>query len=221
VQAVKELLPAEIKYKVVFQPCTTTIIRKISPWLENKRYNNSVCFNVAFDREDKRYGSSKELILKQIAKSVCDIQSRGYDVYYIAHCKSDLLFVDYLPKGVVKIVDADGWNYKKLISFYNKIDCVIGMRGHAQMIPFGVNCEIITLGSHDKMKWFLQDINALDWYIEISQDSEKLSRTIVNKFVDIHEKHGQITRKRLKVEQDKLWEITCNNFKAIAEIIGG
>lgn len=35
------------------------------------------------------------------------------------------------------------------------------------MIPFGLNCGIISLGTHDKMRWFLDDLGAADWDIDL------------------------------------------------------
>lgn len=116
-------------------------------------------------------------------------------------------------------VVASSWSAEKLMLFYNDMDVVLGMRGHAQMIPFGLNCHIITLGSHDKMRWFLEDINAEDWYIELSEDNDNLSNSIVQKFVKIHEKEGKRTSQRLLEEQDKLYEITMHNFNIIDSAI--
>ena len=45
----------------------------------------------------------------------------------------------------------------------------IGMRGHAQMIPFGCRRPIVSLISHEKLKWFLEDIGAEDWGVELDE----------------------------------------------------
>ena len=103
----------------------------------------------------------------------------------------------------------------KVLDFYNNMDVVIGMRGHAQMIPFGLNCGIITLGSHDKMKWFLEDIDALDLYIDINKDPELLSEKIMCKFESLYEDDFNNTIEKIKAEQERLYEITLNNLSNI------
>ena len=96
------------------------------------------------------------------------------------------------------------------------MDCVIGMRGHAQMIPFGLNCEIISLGSHEKMKWFLQDINAEDWYIELREEPETIAKRIIELFNNIHDK--ETTKNRLISAQNILWKKTLYNASIIKQL---
>ena len=56
VRAIKELLPEELKERIRFQPCTTTIIRHIyANQLPAKVKSNKVAINMAFDRSDRRY----------------------------------------------------------------------------------------------------------------------------------------------------------------------
>lgn len=221
IREIKKLISKELRDKVVFQPCLTTVIRKLGYNLAPKKKNNTVAINLAFDRIGHRLGENQDVILEEIADAVGQIQNKGYEIYYVAHIVKDLGFVEYLRKKNidVKVIVASSWSAKKLIQFYNNMDLVIGMRGHAQMIPFGVNCHIITLGSHDKMKWFLEDINALDWYIELSGAGAGLSNQIVELFEKIHVQEADITTKRLLDAQEKLYSITQNNFKTISRTL--
>ena len=65
VNAIKELLPLELKGKIVYQPCTTTLISQIYH-IQHCPYNRTIAFNIAFDRMDKRFGDKKEIISKEI-----------------------------------------------------------------------------------------------------------------------------------------------------------
>ncbi len=220
VKAVQELLPEKLREKVIYQPCTTTLIRKIYADLPPKKKGNNVAFNIAFDRSERRYGSNKDVILSEISLSMEKLIKKGYNVYIIAHCTQDLNIVPYLKnRSNIKVINAASWLPDKLINFYNNMDVVIGMRGHAQMIPFGVNCNIISLGSHDKMKWFLEDINASDWYIDITNSPETLCDRIIEKFHEIHEVNGELTEKRLLDAQEKLYKITQENMQIIRSIL--
>ena len=51
------------------------------------------------------------------------------------------------------------------------MDTVVCDRGHAQMIPFSLGCKILTPISHNKLKWFLDDIQLNEFGIE-ENDSE-------------------------------------------------
>lgn len=222
VNSVKSLLPDNLKDKVVFQPCTTTLIRKINPNLSpKKRETKTIAVNMAFDREEIRYGKNKELILNQVAQACRKINMDGYSILYAMHCKDDGKFIKYLDANGVKYkaIDMSLWFPKKTIEFYNNVDMVIGMRGHAQMIPFGVNCEIISLGTHSKMKWFLEDIDCLDWYVDLTDNVEKLSDIIYSKFIDIHVTNSDKTIRRLIEKQNYLWEVTKSNFESINSVL--
>ncbi len=220
VNAVKKLISAELRDKVCFQPCTTTIIRNIFIDLPQKTVTRKVAFNIAFDRMEMRFGLQKEKILAEIAECMTFIAEKGYKVYVIAHCSNDLLILPYIKnRKNICTVNASHWDFSLLVKFYNDMDMVIGMRGHAQMIPFGCNCHIISLGTHDKMKWFLEDIGASDWYIDINENPDNLCETILDKFHDIHELHGEETTRRLLESQKKLYDITCDNMQKIKSIL--
>ena len=98
------------------------------------------------------------------------------------------------------------------------MELVMGMRGHAQMIPFGLNCKILSLGSHDKLKWFLEDIEAIDWWIDLRNDTNHISEIILSKSLDIIEKSDQINE-YIKIKQNNLYNITMKNMEFINSII--
>lgn len=223
IKAIKEIVPEQFHDRIVFQPCTTTLIRKLyADSLPAKKTTGKVAINIALDRPDNRFGKNKDLILSQIAEAAGAIADKGYEVYFVSHCGVDNAFIPYLKqaKAKFKAVDMSVYYPDKILSFYNQMDVVLGMRGHAQMIPFGLNCEIISLGSHDKMKWFLDDIEADDWYVELNADPSTLKDTIIERFEYIHEKNREETVKRLLSQQDRLWNITLNNLKTISQKCG-
>ena len=93
------------------------------------------------------------------------------------------------------------------------------MRGHAQMIPFGVGVKIISLGTHDKMRWFLQDINLEECYINLNEECSKIGNRIVDIFTDIVIMYAKEMDTKLKREQERLWEISCKNKKEILHLV--
>ena len=220
VEAVKSLVPDVLKEKISYQPCTTTVIGKVHPNLVlNKVETRKVAVNLAFDREDRRYGDDKEEILTQISKGIKRIELKGFEIYYVCHCAEDDLALPYLKKEKVayKLVDLSSRYPNRVFEFYNKMDVVIGMRGHAQMIPFGLNCKIITLGSHDKMRWFLEDIDATDWYVDLTEDPKSLSERIEEVFVRINIDDKNNTIGRIAAAQDELWRITEYNTNILLD----
>lgn len=222
VRVIRNLVDADLRQKITYQPCTTTLIRKICK-IQPKKNTKRVAFNVAFDREDRRYGKNKEIILNQIAKSVALIEQIGYSVIYVAHSDDDFQFLSYLDQERVhyKTKNLTQSLPYEVIKFYQNIEVTIGMRGHAQMIPFGVGGKIISLGTHDKMKWFLEDVHLEDCYVDLSIQFDTISSRIYNIFKDIVLENPIEMDNRLKMEQEKLWKVSCKNRKKILEIAKG
>ena len=69
------------------------------------------------------------------------------------------------------------------------------------------------------MLWLLEDINAEDWYIEMSRNPENLADEILEKFTNIHERNPRETYERLIFQQEKLWGITERNMNFLLEFL--
>ena len=67
-----------------------------------------------------------------------------------------------------RIRDLCYWSTAAIAGFYAGVDLAVGVRGHAQMIPFGLGVPIISLIAHDKLAWFLEDIGHADWGVDIA-----------------------------------------------------
>jgi polysaccharide pyruvyl transferase WcaK-like protein len=219
IEAVNKLLNNKYKDKITFQPCPTTIISKLQK-TNNKVSERKIAINIAFDRYEKRFGTNKNNILLEIGKALKTLSENSYQVYYAAHLSFDnrfLVVLDRLDIPYTKI-NLHQMIAPEIIKFYSSMDLVIGMRGHAQMIPFGVNTMILTLGTHNKMRWFLEDINALDWYIDV-RNTDRLDEVIVDKTIALFNSRNTVEEK-IKTEQTKFYEITKKNLSVISNIIG-
>lgn len=221
VREIRSFLDESLQSKVVYQPCPTMITRKLYPKIKKKEITHQVAFNVALDRAHMRMGENAETILNEIAKAMLRLTLMGYTVHFITHCDAEISFIEYLRRFNVdfKFHSAAAWGAEKLINFYNDMDVVIGMRGHGIWVPFGVNCHIISLGNQNKTKWFLEDINALDWYININEQAENLCELIIDKFIEIHEDKRKQTTERLLDAQNSLYSITKRNMSRIENIL--
>lgn len=222
VRAIRNLVDDDLKQKITYQPCTTTLIRKICR-VQPRNNTKRVAFNVAFDREDRRYGENKKTILSQIARAAAMIEQLGYSIVYVAHSDDDFKFLPYLEYEGVHFMMKNLTQSMphEVIRFYQNIEVTIGMRGHAQMIPFGVGGKIISLGTHDKLKWFLEDVHLEDCYVNLSIEFDKISSRIFSIFKNIVLENPMDMDNRLKSEQERLWRISCRNRKRIIDIAKG
>ena len=84
------------------------------------------------------------------------------------------------------------------------------------MIPFGFNKPIISLISHDKLKFFLDDLNLLKFGIDLNSNDllERFSKILNH----IETKKNSVIEE-LKLKQASIWSETNKNFSIIKNII--
>ena len=103
---------------------------------------------------------------------------------------------------------------EKFLEYYSSPELVLAFRGHAQLIPFGCNTPTLSIISHDKLQWFLEDINHLEYGIDVNENyfEEKLLDK-VNYMLENREK----IILELKEAQEELYKITLKNIKIIQD----
>ena len=211
IEALKNYLRSdELKAKLIYQPCMTTLIAKIYPsFTDYSKKEDFVAFNCAFDRQQLR--SADDSYLYSIARVALEL-SRFTKVKYYSHMESDLQALPYFDKLGVSYELVRMTDVKKMIIDYSRPRLVIGMRGHAQMIPFGCHTPILSIISHDKMQWFLDDIRHPEWGADVT--SNDFEKQLLEKSVDYYS-NSQKHYEEIIVEQERLWNITMENMKTI------
>jgi len=214
IEAIKNYLPPEFHGKLRFQPCMTTVGKKLYPDLINASRagvtEKVVALNCAFDRIEKRLNGRHEKVLHKLAVVMREI-SLQHPIAYYAHGKGDECMLPYLdrvgvPYKLVKLYDV---HPREVLIAYSQAALVIGMRGHAQMIPFGCGTPILSLISHDKVRWFLDDIGCPEWGVEMLSESfkenlgEKVAQAMENLDKAVHQ---------IDSIQDGFFEITQKNI---------
>ena len=62
----------------------------------------------------------------------------------------------------VVIIGSHNWTNQGAVA-NRDASLVIGMRGHATMVPFCLGTPVLSIVSHPKMRYFLEDIGRLYW----------------------------------------------------------
>lgn len=172
IKAIKSYLPAELHDKIRYQPCPTTLCKTLYPEFcrtDGEQEKPLIALNCAFDRIELRLGKRTDHILSELAQ-VARTLSETCRIAYYAHAKSDHQMLPYLEKAEVPYTLENLFHIhpQEVVKAYAKPALVLGMRGHAQMIPFGCGTPILSLVSHDKIQWFLDDIERPEWSVEMS-----------------------------------------------------
>ena len=214
----RQHLPTDLHAKVRFQPCLTTIIKKIYPALsEATKKEDFIAVNCAFDRSKNRFGKEMGTKLSRIAKALA-VLSKDRPIKYYAHTKEDQYFLPYLdvhevPFELVKLYNVTS---KTIVEAYTKPALVMGMRGHAQLIAFGCGTPTISLISHNKLKFFLEDIGKPEWGLEV--DDPALDEKITALSQEMLAQPDSIVA-HIDSWQQKFYEVSLTNAKEFLEYI--
>lgn len=108
-----------------------------------------------------------------------------------------------------------------LVDIYKQMDVVIGMRGHANIIPFGVMTPFLALGSHNKNKFFLEEIGEEELLLDIREYQVACSKENIIKKLEtlIQDKDKYVNRfsSKKKILQKQFDDFNKRIFKLLIE----
>jgi polysaccharide pyruvyl transferase WcaK-like protein len=217
-------LPDELGERLRFQPCPTTVLQHLYPSLfpgpdsTTRGANTVVAVNCAFDRAASRYGERESAFVSSLTSALRTIQN-DHRVEVFAHTASDERIVPYLARAGIRCEVKRLYRSSplRIIEEYREPLIVLGMRGHAQMIPFGCGRPIYSLVSHDKMLFFLRDAGLEDLGAEVG-DPDLAERLVaaVGSVAD----SPQVAAGRIATAQQRLWDISVGNLDIIRRRFG-
>ena len=147
------------------------------------------------------------------------LTNKGWKIIYVAHKDLDLNFLEKINKEIyskIKVKDLTNLEPKHIMNFYRSSNIVVGMRGHAQMIPFGLDQNIISLISHNKMKYFLKDNKIMKQGIEVND--KDLSKKLIKLTEETFQNYKKLNTKIKKMRSIQ-WNLTKINLSKISNII--
>ena len=214
IEALKNYIPKNLHHKLRFQPCMTTFISELYPNITD--YNEKqdfVAVNAAFDRSHLRYGEKIGDILAATAKVLKEV-SKQLPIKFYIHSENppDHAILPFLQSFGVKyeVVKFNHMHPEKVIQEYAKPKLVIGMRGHAQMIPFGCKTPIRSIVTHNKLQYFLDDLGKPEWGADVLSKTyeQDLRTTVFNALENTQEEIAFISKK-----QKELYGVATENVK--------
>ncbi|MFD6415071.1 glycosyltransferase [Streptomyces sp. NPDC060194] len=217
---VRAMLPPSLHDKVRFQPCPTTVTRQlVDGWTDPAEREDTVMINAAYDRAGLRFGHDYAHFLAQMAHAVRELGKHA-EVLCAAHSLDDetiafdLRRVHGISLPVVPMYDFDN---DAIRDTYARTKLVIGMRGHAGMIPFGCGTPIVSLISHPKMAYFLADIERPEWGISVHD--RDLGAVLVERAAGLLGDHAAAVAD-VHGRQQELWKVTQANAEVLRRLTG-
>ena len=209
-------LPPE---KIVVNPCPS-IFYSLKTKKDYRSKRMKIGINLAGDREHLRF--DKHLFYDNMRETIRYLQDKGYGVEFFNHnwnpqsnCQD---LIDSLP-GRKKVRNIETmWNRRDIdraVNLYCSMDLVIAMRGHSQMVPFGQGNKVISLISHDKLRWFLEDIGMEDTGVDV--DNRDFGSSLIKLVNDTISSRDYSVRQKKALE--KLRAQFLDNNRKIRELI--
>jgi lipopolysaccharide biosynthesis glycosyltransferase len=220
IDRVRDTLPAELRDRVTYQPCPTTVTRfLVDGWQDPAARDDTVLVNAAYDRFERRFGREYGRFMARMATAITAMRERA-DVRYAAHAVTDEKFVYDLRRehGIaLPVVPLYEYTNEEIWRTYATTRLVVGMRGHAGMIPFGVGTPILSLISHPKLGFFLRDLDRPEWGISVHD--HHLAEVLPRRVGEILDDHAAVVAD-VRSLQERLWSVTRRNLAALAPEFG-
>ena len=223
IRALSSYLPEDLADKLTFQPCPTTVMSHLdmpgTDYAPPARPRRRLVINTAFDRFALRMAGRERETLGSLARVARRAADEGWEVTLVGHLFDDEAVAPFLKKEGVpfSVLHFTGVPTEEILRFYRSVDLVIGMRGHAQMVPFGLGTPILSLIAHDKMGWFLDDIGHPEWGVDFRDPDfgDRLDSAFGTLSGDLDKARVQIDAAR-----SRLWDITRANVGAVRSAMG-
>jgi hypothetical protein len=228
VDRVRELLPDELADRVGWQPCPTAITdlladppSPIQPTEPDRPGSASpppgvVLLNCAYDRAGRRFGDDYGAFLGGLRDWVLRTRERA-DVWYAAHCADDERFVSDLRRehGItLPVIALYDLTPAQIYQQYRQAQLVVGMRGHAATIPFGCGTPIVSLTSHPKLGYFLDDIDRPQWGLQVRDPH--LGDRLWDVTCDVLDNAPAVAADIAEIRR-KLAKVTAHNLSSLPE----
>jgi polysaccharide pyruvyl transferase WcaK-like protein len=180
VRKLKKHIPERLRGKVEMNFCPTLCFNEYNWNLKSSLTNRKVVFSLSGDRLGHRHGDVFKYV-EEIKKFKTYLESRGYEVVYFVHLRTDKWILEFIKFDTV--VELDHSSTEEILREYAKTDYVVSDRGHGQMLGFSVGCKIITPISHDKLKFFLEDIGLEK--VGVEESAPNLHQKLIGIFNDL------------------------------------
>jgi len=171
---IKTHIPEKLHSKISLNFCPTILFKNhISI---NVTRNTSVGFLLAGDRLSNRH-KDLENFVTNIQEFKNYLQSKGIKTILINH-QNDTWISEFIEFDETK--DLYKKSVEEIYNFYSSIDTVIADRGHGQMIPLACGCKVLSPVSHQKLAWFLNDLELSEFYID--ENDPHLGKLLIKKY---------------------------------------
>lgn len=221
IDRVTEYVSEERAENIVFQPCPTTLSKSILPLESALSDDKRIGIQLSNSRRYHGAGADTNSVVESIIRLIPAMEEAGWDVVFTPFTKPDRALASQLSAAVGdhEVIDIFGEDVlSRGMRGLSTIPFLLGCRGHAQMIPFGLGAIPFSFDVHPKLGYFLDDIERPQWLCESGgEDFAAKTLGIVEEAWENREAH----RDHLAQVQERFLTITVDNLETIYSRLGG
>jgi hypothetical protein len=218
VETIKPYITEGNRDRVEYQPCPTTISSYLFPDLAKAEVDpeRRLGLEMIVGRRQRAAGFEAETIYRDVIGVVKRLQGEGWKVDSVPHARADMHFVEqaarqHLRMREVKLFGNRDGMYKG-VEYFADLPYILGTRGHAQMVPFGMGSIPVSLLVHHKTGYFARDLGHPEWAVDPRQED------FADRLYDVmHEVEDRRTELRTELAgvRERFYRVTLDNLAAI------
>jgi hypothetical protein len=166
-----------VRDRIVYQPCPTTILDHLYAPLEGRRPDpteRTVAIQMLVHARQIAAGFDAETIHEATVRAARILVGTGWRVLSTRFHPDDAevsrrLIAEVPGVEEVRLYGHDVGFFSG-IELFTSVPYVLGGRGHAQMIPFGVGSIPISVGLHAKLGYFASDIGHPEFVVPVGPE---------------------------------------------------
>lgn len=223
VETIKEYLRPELRDKVVYQPCPTTLSSYLFPDIHaaSREPKRELSIQALVGKRQTAAGFDKEAIYDQCFEALNGLRSKGWNISSFSNARGDNAFAVEMRETLASDEHHKLFGSKNIfqaLDFFARTPLVVGMRGHAQMIPFGLGTPILSLLVHNKLKYFLDDIGFPEFCVDVRRAN--FAGELIDKAEHIYENYDAVTS-GFERARAGLMDLSISNLGDIYKALGG
>ncbi|MFC8800915.1 polysaccharide pyruvyl transferase family protein [Promicromonospora sp. NPDC057138] len=224
VETIKEYIDEKNRDRVTYQPCPTTLSSFLYPDLFKAEipHERRIAAHSIVGKRQARAGFDAERIYTDQVDVLEKLSGEGWQVEGVPHARADMGFHDQLTERGIVSSEHVLWGNRDVlyqgIEYFADLPIILGTRGHAQMVPFGMGTIPLSLYVHHKIRYFATDIGHADWAIDPRADD--FQGTLYKTINEAHERQPEL-RKELADVRQGFFDTSLNNLAGIYKSLTG
>ncbi|CAA9330957.1 MAG: predicted protein [uncultured Friedmanniella sp.] len=223
-ETIRPYLDPANHHRVEFQPCPTTLSSYLFPdlWRSELPDERRLGLQMIVGRRQERAGFSADAIYTDVLEVVRRLRGDGWSIESVPHARADLGFAERAERegaldGEIRLFNDPDGLYKG-VEYFAGLPFLLGTRGHAQMVPFGMGSIPLSLHVHHKTGYFARDIGHPELTVDPrAHDFVHRLYAVVNEAAE----HRVALRKELAEVRAGFYQQTMDNLSNIYRRITG